>query len=1372
MSVVKNAKKAGKRSLALILSLSVLLCGLSSLSVTAKENDKDFTRLYDYDELAKRYLSENEEAQSEYPNGAFMFPLSSSQLKQDEFYAVDVFREGGTKGEASITVKSVDLTACYGVDYEIFLDNKSSSTPVDGEANPYYDMEEYSFIATHTQSERIYPSNNDENTQQVRKNASKYNDYLLNEVMPTSSEFTLNFADGEKSKTVYIQTHQKDEVTANLEFTLNLCNPTGGSIGAQTSCAFTILEDREIPPTYLELVDTSVNPNSDEAYVTVKRTGNMGTTGTFSIRTESATAKAGQSYKAVQMPLEFTPGMSEIKIPVTMLDGAKNGTYFNVCLDDITVADSKSQTGKVNITDMATAEERHLTTLTASEEYVSSSMVDTNTGTRGVQIIDASQFDVATATDRGTGSQNHAYKADGADMKLEYDNNWSSKNNCVSARSREKINFTGVDSITIAIDNFGGSTASDDQLFYVADTDKFQSNTSNYDWVHELGGIGGCWNMTNIGDSFIQRTANLDQNQVKGAHYLYLALHKGAVVGYAGYKVYNRGAENLNHNAVMTDCGDDIFIAWNKCMIASRSNNRDLLNSVGIATIFYNKESGKFHDYRVISDKSKKQLYMMPKVVYNSESDSVQMFYQSMNMEKVTLDTTIEELQSMPTALLTSTYSAETGKWSAGEALSINGKYLKYFDAVSYGDETLLSYVASDTYGFTLDSIDEFEVESNFDSSQFETNNSLYIQSFKMDNGKMTSSNPMRLTKDGYVTANPRFININTQGVENTLLFYKCNGAYAYQNITNIFTNGLYSDADGYSQISNSYVEPNFISEKDDYTTNDDFSVFTNGSGDIYALWTTTESNQQQIWARQFVFNRFDKVTEVGKLDSDGVLMYDENSNPITEKLDNPIYLLNGYWGGKTYLTENGIYGSKNAGLYKGNFSAVVLENGDLLTAFNAFDRKITDEGCTYVNNMFVVSEYNTDSEYHMPEAIDAIEFGNDYPTGGETVNVTCHAENLGIKSGRNVTVTLYVNGKAYDSTKESVWLSAEAKAFDFYYTLPDDKKADEVSMYFTVTENGEEKLVSDSFSFKQGADLDITSLTLSEINLINDDNDNTKFFVRATVQNKGNEDYSGGDYVRLVDYDVEEMCKAMEDGYKAKNPIYTSFGREKINSIKIGNTAEVCFISDDIPSQVFEKTGTDTAYLECLISDKNEKNWKTRNSEEDINVISEFYPGLTSKPVPEKVQSLSIDDVAVKVDESKKLDKTVQPVASQINSKITYTSSDESIATVDNFGVVTGHKEGKVIVTATVNGITDTANVIVDNSAVTPTKPTDPTVPNPSDSVTSETTPTDSAGNGTQINNNSDAVQTGGIILTAILFALIISAAVVIYMKKQRNKF
>ncbi|MCQ4022572.1 MULTISPECIES: Calx-beta domain-containing protein [unclassified Ruminococcus] len=2410
MAKTKRAKKICKEIVALVLSLSIMLCCVPYLSASAKETEKSYTRLYDYDELAHRYLSENEEAKSEYPNGAFMFPLSSSQLKQNELYAVEVFREGGTKGEASITVKSVDMTAQYGIDYEIFLDNKYGSSPVDGKANPYYDMEEYSFIATHTQKEVVYASNNDENTQQVRKDASDYNDYLLNEVMPTSGEFTLNFADGENSKTIYIQTHRKDEVTANLEFTLNLCNPNGGSIGVQTSCAFTILEEREIPPTYLELVEGSVNPESEEAYITVKRSGNIGTTGTFTIRTESASAKAGEAYQPVQMPLEFTPGMSEIKVPVTMLKNAQSGTYFNACLEDITVADSKNQIKRMNISDKAAVEGKHQTTLTASEEYISSgSMVNTNSGTRGVQLIDASQFFVSTVTDRGTGSQDHGYHHDGSDMKLEYDNNWSSSNNCISVRSNEKINFTGVDSITIAIDNFSGSTVSDDQLFYVADSDKFKSDTSNYDWVDKLGGYGGCWQMTNISNSFIQNTASLDQSKVKGSHYLYLALHKGAVVGYAGYKVYNRGTSQVDHNlrlnmtkynltiiepnstpiyvdgklvntqvaknhqlvdpasmhdndrntgtsfsiyrdestaisaivdsqfnnlvklegvyfcesgrtsnhselyklgsdsftltseilekyssyindkkiviqpvytvadsnlkiesfdntktngqkfvadnnsctgnfyynnelvgtlswtkserengnylvadtlkfnfeyadntssklwnmkldtraastesllssadiitvntgtfsaniqlsdlyfsvtpnfyladtttvlnitnpnygdfigkggkyakqnsdgsvtlkgyssedgatdtvftdmsvneiitfyaqpnsgyrakwsytdsashqtktyygnsffyaiqnpyyiddnhitltfektggnyysfsfygqtllqegsiinpptsqtetynlvsgaqitmdsysalsdangefhletnpgeenseivkisasadeihralvfynnqyyicdidmseylssgsvssitaqlkldyktngvmptsiyalssdgtvygdtitlitanavqfdmtintkgqskdkpvnlvrwsvenedgvkssydveldegetvshwantlseiikqgdklyvelmwkgydsdanaiyssygkfdtgysfiatsvtdtityapdvgapstmsqpipvlgpvsptisikgftpiintgtagtdndgheihtitigisfgklkniaakdskwstfgpidkakslgdmlsnfdaannslsglpkfaggkslanslnmktavklsfsvtlcyqgnyyvdedsgdwkfvgnlfiagaggsirvsipfvlcyipcfayftasinvniymgifantdgetgesvaltldqladaeastfqgvyelkiglgagvgigfdgllsasggvdfqfdiqfndymrgygtvgmsgsitlellflkaswsdqffktemfntlndsenfmnvralqskietdllknttigdmvistadasnklysqrgiteekviegtqspvnpeiisignnrylivstatdastsknnvlhyyiydessdeivesgpllkkaienafgeaaenelekltadyqkidndAVMTDCGDDILIAWNKCVVADDNDNSALLNSVGIATIYYNKASGKFHDYKVISDKNKKFMYMTPKLAYNSSTDTAQVFYQAMNVENLTLDTTLEELQSYPTVLLTSYRSADTGKWSDGEPISINGKYLKYFDAAPYGDEIMLSYVASNTCGFTLDSVDEFEIENDFDTSMFDTGNSMYIQQFNVNDGKLTSTNPMRITKDGYVTANPKLINVSADGIQNTLLFYKCNGLYAYQNITNILTNGLYTNSDGQLQISEAYVEPKFISNEEDYTVNDDFSVYSNTNGDIYALWTTTESNQQQIWAKQFVFNRIDKVTEVGKLDSNGMTICDENSNPVTEKLDTPLYFLNGYWGGKTYLTEGGIYGSDNTGLYKDNFTALVLDNGDLLTVFNAYDREITDSGCKYVNNMLVVSEYNTDSEYHTPEKIDAIEFNNDYPTGGETVNVACHAENLGVKSGRNVTATLYVNGKAYDSITEDVWLSAQAKTFDFYYTLPQGQRADGVSMYFTVTENGEEKLVSDSFTFKQGPDIEITGLTLSEINLITEDNDNAKFFVRAKVQNKGNEAYTGGDYVRLVDFNVEEMCKAMEDGYKAEKPIYTSFGREMINSIEIGNTTEVCFISEDIPSQVFEKTGTDTAYLECIVSDKDEADWDTRNSEEKFSSKSEFYPGLTSKPVPKKAKSLIVNDITVQVDKQQKLTKSVNPVSSLVNSKVSYSSSDESIATVDDFGVVTGHKEGTAVITASIDGITDVAEVTV-SSTPAPTQPTEtqPTEAQPTDESgatdgTDATQPSASDGDNAIKDGQAGAIQTGGVVLTAILLTMLACAVVVYFLRKRR---
>lgn len=2409
---MKKIKRTGKYILSIILCFSILFCGIPSVSVLADEKEKSFTRLYDYDKLSQRYLSKNENTESEYPKGAFMIPLSSAQMKMDDLYALEIFREGGTEGEAAITVKTVDMTAQYGIDYEIFLDRKFGSTPVDGDANPYYDMEEYSFIATHSQKEVICASNKDDNVEKVRKEASDYNDYILNDVMPTSSEFTLKFADGENSKTIYIQTYKKDQVTDNLEFTLNLCNPKGGSIGVQTSCAVSILEEREIPPTYLTLLDSNVNPESEEAYIVVKRSGNMGTKGSFTIRTESVSAKAGKDYEAVQMPLEFTPGMAEIKVPVTMLKNAKADTYFNAHLEDVTVADSKNQVSKINITKDAAVEKRHETTLTSSEQYVSaSSMVNTNTGTRGIQLIDATKFSVSTVTNRGTGSQDHGYYHDGSDMKLEYDNNWSSSNNCISVKSNEKINFTGVDSITIAIDNFSGSTASDDQLFYISDSDKFNSDTSNYDWVDDLGGFGGCWQMTNISNAFIQNTASLEQSKVKGDHYLYLALHKGAVVGYAGYKVYNRGTEQIDHNlrlnmtkynitiiepqttqmyldgklvnmqvaknhqlvdpasmhdndrntgtsfsiyrdestaisaivdsqfnnlvklegvyfcesgktsnhselykldsdsftltseilekyssyikdkkiviqpvytvsdsklkiesfdntktngqkfvadnnsckgdfyyndsligtlswtkserengrylvadtikfnfeyaagtpsklwnmkldtraastesllssadiitvntgtfsaniqlsnlyfsvtpnfylsdtttllnvtnpdygsykgksgkysvknadgsetikgysadddttdtvfsdmsvneiitfyaepnpgyrakwsytdsashnvkvyygksffyaiqnpyntddnhitltfektgdnyqsfnfygqtllqegsiinpptsqtqtynlvngaqitfdsysalsdangefhletapgeegseivkisassnevhralvfynnqyyicdvdmsqyltsgsvssikaelkmqyrtngvtpesiyavssdgtvygdtitlitanavqfdltintkgqskdkpvnlvrwsienddgikssydvelkagetvshwantlseiikqgdklyvelmwkgyddnanavyssygkfntgysfiatavtdtityapdvgapstmsqpipvlgpvsptvsikgftpiintgtagkdsdghelhtitigvsfgklknlaskdskwasagpidkvkslgdilskfdaannssaglpknakgkslanslnmktsvklsfsitlcyqgnyyvnddtgewefvgnlfiagaggsirvsipfvlcyipcfayftasinvniymgifantdgetgssvaltldqlddaeastfqgvyelkiglgagvgvgfdgllsasggvdfkfdiqfndymrgygtvgmtgsitlellflkaswsdqffetemfntlgdaenfmdvqslqsqietdllknttirdmvistaessktfsaprgvteekvvegtntlvnpeiisiggsryliisastdsltaennvlhyyiydeasnqivesapvlekavtdaygenakneidkltadykkidhdAVMTDCGDDILIAWNKCMVSSKKDNSALLNSVGIATIYYNKASGKFHDYNVISDKNKKFMYMTPKLAYNSKTKTAQIFYQAMSVDNLTLDTTLAELQTFPTALLTSYCKDNTSKWSDGAPVSINGKYLKYFDAVEYEDDIMLSYISSDTYGFTLDSADEFDVEDGFDLSGFDTGNSLYIQQFDVKDNKLNSTNPIRITKDGYVTANPKFINVSADGIDNTLLFYKCNGLYAYQNITNILSNGLYTDSDGYSQISDSYVEPQFISDKEDYTVNDDFSVYSNGNGDIYALWTTTESNQQQIWAKQFVFDRIDKVTEVGKLDENGIIIYDEASNPIMEKLDTPLYLLNGYWGGKTYLTENGIYNSNSTGMYKDDFSAAVLSNGDLLTVFNAYDREITDSGCKYVNNMFVISEYDTDADYKTPKEIDAIEFNNEYPTGGETVNVTCHAENLGVKTGRNVTVTLYVNGKAYDSINESIWLSAQAKAFDFYYTLPAEQRADKVSMYFTVTENGEEKLVSDTFSLKYGSNLEISMVTLSEVNLITDSNDNANFFVRAEIKNKGNQDYSGGDYIRLVDCDIEEMCLAMEDGYKGGNPIYTSYGKEKIGSIGIGNSKEVCFISENIPSKAFKKTGTDTAYLQCIISDKNEADWKTRNSEERFSVISEFYPGLTKMPVPQKVKSISLSNATVELEKPQRLQKSVQPIVSLINSEVTYSSSDESIVTVDEFGVVTGHSEGKAVITAKMGELSATAEVSVKDSKsptepdnTKPTKSEEPSSENNSGGQTIGTQSTDPTSASQSISSDGETVQTGAASIAAVILVLLLSAAAVYYFVSKKK--
>ncbi len=2383
--------KMGKCIIAMVLCFAMLLSSMSfSFAVVSDEAD-GCIELYNYAEVYSRYLTYNAEAAAEYPKGAFMFPLSSSELSMDNIFAMDIFREGGTEGEAAITLKFHDLTAKYGIDYEIY--DELNGEAIEGEANPFYDIEEYSFLATPTQKEIIYSSNQEGDVELLRENGSEYND-LAADVMPTSGELKLTFANGENSKRIYIKTYKPQTVTSNLEFTLDLCNPENASIGAQTSCAFTILEEREQPETVLTLCEGKVNPESEEAYITVKRSGNMGTRGSFVIRTESASAKAAEDYEAVQISLDFTPGMSEIKVPVAMLGNAQSGTYFDVHLEDVENATAENQTEKMLITDDVPPEAAHSSAFT--ETVSLGSMVNTNTGTRGTQIVDLKQFTKHTVTSRGTGSQDYAYKSNGSKMRLEYDNNWSSKNNCISVRSNEKINFTGVDSISMTIDNLSGSTVSDDNVIYVSDSDKFNSSTGDYDWINNMSGYGAAWDMTNIADSVIVRTCNLSQSKVKGEHYLFIALHKGAVVGYAGYDLYNEGTSNVSHNlrlnmtkynitivepdpvqmyvdgtlvtkavannhlmvdpgslhdndnntkttmdiyrdettaisavvdstfngmvrmdgvylcesgnlsnhseliplngnsftltssilekyesfikdkkivikphytvstvnfkvesfdntsitgmkfvadnkactgelyqngthigtlswtkstrsngeyyiadtlkfnfsfspgissslwkmqldtraaaqssllssaevhsvtcstfsgnitlsdlyfsvtpnfslsgnttvlkvnnpslggfsgkgskytvenpdgtatvtgygssdgtadtvfgemsvgqiitfwakpndgyrakwtytdstthtrktyygdsfffmiqnpyyatdnlvtlsfearpsgsktvtvtgqtqmqegtviapptshsqtynlaagaqvtfgafgalsntsgefslsedpnadtpvlakvtvssdethramvfynnqyylcdvkmsdiltedndsiyltlkmtyrttgatptditayssdgtlygdtitlisanavqfdlfidtkgqdanrpvnmvrwtienddgikstydvelekgqtvshwanvlseivkqgdklcvelmwkgydddadeilasygkfdtgynfiatsvaetityapdigvpstmsqpipvlgpvsptvsvkgftpiintgvigtdkegreihtvtlgvsfgklknyaekgsgwdsfspldkaksmgkildeydtannspsglpanakgaklanalnmktsvnvsfsvtvcyqgnyfvddttgewcfvsnlliigaggniqvsmpfvlcyipcfayftvginaniymgifgqtdgatgttvaltldqlddaeastfqgvyelkinlgvgvgigfdallcasggvdltfdiqfndfmrgygtvamsgtislellflkaswtaeffeaemfntlqdaesftdvarlassvennllknttigdmviasatydevssdgplragvieekviegnstivnpeiialgndrylivttatdsatgnenvihyyiydessnsvlesdsilkkavrdnygenaaelaeemtkdlykidhdAVMVDCGEEVLIAWNKCVIDRESTNADLLNSIGIATIFYNKESGKFHGYNMLSDPASKNLLMTPKLVYNAQTGDIQLFYQIMSTDDITLDTTLEEIQAKPTALMTSSYDVNENMWSQSKVVTINGEYLKYFDATAYGDQIMLSYVASNSYGFTLEATDGYTIDESFDTSMFNSKNSLYIELFDSKDGELISTNPIKLTGDGFVTANPQFATINTGEISNTLLFYKCNGRYAYQNITNILTNGLYTTSEGMSQITEAYVEPIFITDDDDYSINDDLRVYSHEGGDIYALWTTTEGNQQQIWARQFVFDEIKVLTETNVLDENGITVYDSNGNPVTEKLSSPLYVLEGFWGGKVYLTEDTVNGH---GLYKDNFSAAVLDNGRLLTVFNAGDREIKDDTCNYINNMLVIAEYETDTEYIMPEAIDAIEANNLYPTENETVTITCHAENVGVKSGRNVEISLYADGELYDTLDEYIWLSAEAKHFEFFYTLPDGTSADSVTLYYTISENGVVKLTSDTFTFEQDAKVELTGTSLTPLQFVTEDKPYTKFLVKATVTNTGNENYTGGDFVRLVSEDVQALLQALEDESKTSDTVYTSLGKTALPEIEVGHSKEIVFITDEIPAEIFETTDTDTAYLETIISSGSESDWSTKTASEEMSMLSSFYPGLTKKPVPQKAKSLELLDINVAIGESKLMEKEVTPLSALATGVVLYTSSDPTVASIDANGVITALKAGTVTITAELDGIEATAQVTVTEEPIVPTEPA--TVPNPDNDPDS-----DKGGSET----DKDTVPTGDIVtysMVALALAVVGVVLVIIISKRKQSK-
>lgn len=2326
---LNNLKFCLKGFIAIVLCVAMIF---SAMPVSAKTRQKSYVSLYNEEKVSAEIFADNGEYKKDYPNGLVMFPVVTAELKMDNFYAIDIYRMGGTEGEATVTVETVDYTAGYGTDYEIYLTNEYGEAPVDGEAALLYAMEEFSFIPVITSGESQVDDESDTSADDV---LSSFTDEFQDLITPSSS-FSLTFASGESKKKIYIKTIKDDTVTDDLEFIVNLKDAQGCEIGAQNSAGFTIKEEREKPETQLKIVDTQVNPDSEQAYVIVARGGNLGTYGSYRVVTQSDTAVAGEDYEAVQMQLDFVPGMSEQKIPINILDEAENGEEFTVLLENVKNATALNTSATVTFTDKIRVEEKHETAMTGAYSPSKSE-------SREYEYVPISQFQVSTKTDRGAGKQKSSFTQNATYGELYYSNGGASKNNAISVRTKDKINFSGVDKLSMVIDNYTGSCSWDHNAIYIADIDKFSSNTGDYDWLDSLDddGVGASWNMTNVADGHIVRTTgNLDKSKIKGEHYLYVMMHKGAFAGNCSFKIFSDGsttdnilmhltkynisidepdnvqiykngvldtikpasnmkitdpldgsfttsttiyrnesvaisgvpadglgshvrlkgivfvdsgntsleselvslsndsftltpelidkyssyfdnnkiiikpvysvdtatievgvysnsdgqklvknddgysaivynenkeigtiswtesersnksysvgdeikftftpnestgnwcisitvqsgtsasnaagngistfvstentitytatdlftkitpyvssvdpnvvvnitnplcgsivgdtsgfttenddgsetisgyklsdgrkvdfddlsfgsvlsvyaepddgyrakwicndsitgeektyygnsfffavqyaldaddnnitltfeeidsskqkpyyingtvsiqegsilsppnletdiyeivpnasvtignymglsdengefyleteptqstsnkasvmladdetiralvmcnnqyyitdvkvgdyitedktdktdatdatdttdttetlsfdlkldyktngpvpksitatdngnntygdtiplvtaksiqfdlyldltqqdserpinmvkwtiesedgvnyqeeieledgsskshfatilseiarpgmflyvelfnvstnsaaekvyttfgkfdtgynfistaveesvtyapdigvpstmalpapcigpinptcslkgftpvfnvgesgtdsqgremktvtiglsfaalknyasadpkfttsspldkgkmlgnmlgnfdecynktgglpafaggkgiesalnmktalklnisvalcyqgnyyvdeetgdwmfvshivilgfggsfsvsfpftffyipcftyitialntniyigifpktdsetgstvaltltqlddaelseiqgvyeikgaitfglgigfdgivsasgsittnvdiqfndfmrgvgnlgmsggvtlellffkytwsesflnvelfntlsdnpyslrsvssafsedlmnkvtlgdmsletatennsflvgaelvkgeciaadsntlvspsvssigngryiittiitveengetkhklyyfiydeptakiiehgfvldkyisdmqarnsrsgltsqqADYLDSDVQMTDCGEDILITWTKLnrKVTENTDNLMLMKSVGIACVYYNKEKGTFHDYSMTVSDDENEIYINPKVAYNSETGLTQMFYEKMDISDISLDTTISEFQETPTVL--ATRFIDTNKsvtdWSEENVIALSENALNYYTVESVNDKIVLAFVGSGKKGFTLEDISGFEYDDSFDDSMFNTENSLYIQQFSLDGDNLTESQQVRITGDNYVSANPEFAHINTGGVNNLLLFYKCNGLYAYQNINTLITQGIYTDENGNLKLLEDYMEPQFITDDEDYTVNDDFMIVSNDEL-IYALWTTTEGTQQQIWARSFCIDGIETVEGTIVKDSDGNATYDADGNVVIDKYDEPVHLLKGHWGGKTYLTEDGV-GGTSKGMYKKNFDAVVMDDGNLLTVFNAYDMDYSNEEIGIENNRVVIAEYYTSSEYVLTDAVDDLMFSNSYPTAGEAIKVESLIKNEGVLNGEDVTAELYVNGEKYAENTYEHWLTAESKRVEFEYIVPENIKAEDVQMCVKIVENGETKLTTDTYSLKSDNSLTIKNLSFVPVKNASNDDDTTAYRVIAEIENTGNQDYTSGKYFRVMETDMKNLTASMnEDNAEENLDIYTMYGTSEIPEIKVGERKIVSFITDEIPKSAFEKNaGGVSAYLEGIITDGSQLDKVVFGANDEMTIFNQLFPGMTMLAQEKDVERISLSDLTLVSGNSAKLKKEIYPLSSQLNTEIKYTSSDESVATVDNMGVVTALKSGSCTITAEANGVKSTATVTVTEKA------------------------------------------------------------------------
>ena len=109
---------------------------------------------------------------------------------------------------------------------------------------------------------------------------------------------------------------------------------------------------------------------------------------------------------------------------------------------------------------------------------------------------------------------------------------------------------------------------------------------------------------------------------------------------------------------------------------------------------------------------------------------------------------------------------------------------------------------------------------------------------------------------------------------------------------------------------------------------------------------------------------------------------------------------------------------------------------------------------------------------------------------------------------------------------------------------------------------------------------------------------------------------------------------------------------------------------------------------------------YKGKYLENDIKVVYTAADQTTVYTVDATAVELSADKTELEVGETAQLTAAVTPV--DTTEALTYTSSDETIATVDETGLVTALKGGEVTITATAGGVSDTVTITV-NAPVVP---------------------------------------------------------------------
>ena len=377
--------------------------------------------------------------------------------------------------------------------------------------------------------------------------------------------------------------------------------------------------------------------------------------------------------------------------------------------------------------------------------------------------------------------------------------------------------------------------------------------------------------------------------------------------------------------------------------------------------------------------------------------------------------------------------------------------------------------------------------------------------------------------------------------------------------------------------------------------------------------------------------------------------------------------------GAEVFTTEG-----KN---YIMSISPVVDENGNLKVIYRQTD--MSDES-GYSEIILRSEELKAKAEIS-----DQLKVSNTVPKAGEVITVTAQVSNTGVGVLSGKTLTLKEDGKDTGITAEVPALAAgETANVEFQYTVPE-----EVSERGAVLSVGNARQAVSS-----EAVLNLEDLVFEEQNIANE-GEASEYKVTAQVSNTGNTVAQNITAVLShIDYVTDENNN--------DEVVETVFATAAVAAIRPNMTMPVSF-DVSIPEEMFQTT---EIFKLAPVNLALYENYGTENQRMLAGVKD--YAEATLEPEVEEM--VAGERQALGVGQRSNLRVKITPEIAQIFAGLTYESSDESIATVDANGILTGIKEGTCEITVVAkNGKQVTVKVVVQKDAVEEEDPAEPILPN-----------------------------------------------------------